>query len=805
MRNFFVPEYSIMDFDFWDEKNVSTHIHQNVEMFFLLEGKGILTVDEEEFSMEKGDYCVININRRHEFHARGEVLFVCLHINFNMLLRYVDLNRINFMCNSKIVKSETGERIRRELNRIINCYFAKTGSGQIKLNTYYYRLLNILVSDCVVYKDDERFMTRKQADQNRLNEIVNYVYSNYRNEIYLNDLADQLYLSNTYLSKYIKSHLGMNLTDYVNNVRLYYAVEEVLNTDKKMTHIALDNGFSNLTAFNKAFRQMYHMTPSEYREQKKTGKINIQSTDTNSSEVVKKVKLYLESNNYDETFELSEEQYVFADTYEQQYFTKYWNRMINISRMSDLLMSDAQKHILELKEKLGFQYIRFWDIYAEELYLNAEDPNGQYNFGRMDRIFDFLHENGIYPYIELGFKPLLLVEYLDGYLRREERPLIFGNNPEQYKMFLHTMLEHYINRYGLEEIEKWYFEQWKDERLIDNGNDYQRFFQVFELVYHVIKSFSSKIKVGGGSMHHTFDAPHYEEFISQWKSRMVYPDFLSLYSYPYKEGKNEGAVDMRRSQNPDYLKEQVNQIKNIQSKLGFHVGEIHVTEWNSSVSNRNGMNDSCYKGAYIMKNVIDNIGNIQLLGYWLGSDLFSQYRDMNRVLNGGVGILSRDGIRKPAYYAFEFLNKLGMYIIGKNENVLITSNGGDEYYIVAHNYKHPNYKYYTLPENEVDIINQEQYFEDWTQTKQNFQIKHVRNGKYQVKVQKINASKGSVLDEWIRLGMYDDLTVDELEYLKTASTAKMEIWEQVVEDGILNFEINLEPNEIQHICLLYRF
>lgn len=805
MRNFFVPEYAVMDFEFWDEKNVSIHTHQNVEIFYLLEGNGVMTVDGEDFLVEKGDFHIVNINRRHEFHARREVLFACIHINFNMLIHYIDLNRVDFTGSSNVLKPETCERIQKQLDRIINCYFAKSGAGQIRLNTYYYQLLGILVSDCAVYRDNSRFQNRKQADQSRLNEIINYVYSNYRNEIYLSDLADRLYLTSSYLSKYIKKQLGMNLTDYVNQIRIHYAAEEVENTDRKMTHIALDNGFSNLTAFNKAFRRIYHMTPSRYREQKREEQICLPSGGEGSGGVGEKVRTYLERNEWEEVSENADVQYIIADTYDQQYFTKYWNRMINISRMSDLLMADAQKQILELKEKLGFQYVRFWDIYADELYLNANDPDGNYNFGRMDRIFDFLHENGIYPYIELGFKPVLLVEYLDEYLRKEERRFIFEDNPERYPRFLCGMLSHYINRYGLEEVEKWYFEQWKDERLIDGEDDYQRFFEVFELVYHAIKMFSSKIRVGGGSLHHTFDAPYYESFFTQWKKRVVYPDFLTLYSYPYKKGKKEGVVDMRRSQNPDYLKDQIREIREIQTRLGFRVSEIHVTEWNSSVSNRNWMNDSCYKGAYIMKNIIDNIGNISLLGYWLGLDLFSQYRDMNCVLNGGVGLLSRDGLRKPAYYAFEFLDKLGMYILGKDSNTLVTSNGGDSYYIVTHNYKQPNYKYFSLLENEVDVTNQEQYFENWTKLTQNFQIRHVRNGKYQIKVQKVNAERGSVLDEWIRLGMYDNLTVDELNYLDNAATARIEIWEQTTENGMLDFEVTLEPNEIQHICLLYRF
>ena len=38
-------------------------------------------------------------------------------------------------------------------------------------------------------------------------------------------------------------------------------------TEKNVTQIAVDSGFSNLSAFNRVFREMYHMTPSDYRKQ----------------------------------------------------------------------------------------------------------------------------------------------------------------------------------------------------------------------------------------------------------------------------------------------------------------------------------------------------------------------------------------------------------------------------------------------------------------------------------------------------------------------------------------------------------
>lgn len=106
----------------------------------------------------------------------------------------------------------------------------------------------------------------------RLNEIANYVYTNYKSDIRLADLAEQLYLSPAYLSKYIKTRLHMNFVDYVNSIRLFHAVAEIRNSEKKITNIAIDNGFSNLTAFNHAFKKFYDMTPSEFRAKEKEKK-----------------------------------------------------------------------------------------------------------------------------------------------------------------------------------------------------------------------------------------------------------------------------------------------------------------------------------------------------------------------------------------------------------------------------------------------------------------------------------------------------------------------------------------------------
>ena len=100
----------------------------------------------------------------------------------------------------------------------------------------------------------------------RLEEILSYIQANYEKPLNLQVLADKFFLSVPYLSKYIKHHLGMGFLEYMDEIRLYHAVDELVHTDFSLTKIAYDNGFPNLSSFNRAFRQKYETTPSLYRK-----------------------------------------------------------------------------------------------------------------------------------------------------------------------------------------------------------------------------------------------------------------------------------------------------------------------------------------------------------------------------------------------------------------------------------------------------------------------------------------------------------------------------------------------------------
>ncbi len=98
----------------------------------------------------------------------------------------------------------------------------------------------------------------------------------------------------------------------------------------------------------------------------------------------------------------------------------------------------------------------------------------------------------------------------------------------------------------------------------------------------------------------------------------------------------------------NYMKNQMDTIKCIIAESGLKVPELHISEWNFTISNRNLLNDSCEQGAYVLKNCIDMDGEVTHMSYWHALDSYSDYYDSDEILNGDSGMITRDGIHKPS-------------------------------------------------------------------------------------------------------------------------------------------------------------
>jgi len=807
MPEIFMNSNSLMNFEFTIERSETLHFHQNIELLYVLEGQLKLEVEDEIYELEHDDLIIMNMNQKHAYHADEEILLGHIYFSAQELTELLNQDLILFWCNSVIDRSEAYEEVRRTIKQIFNQSSPQTGQGKILLSSLYYQLLHILTNNFLVQSYDKRFEQIVNKYDERTQKILAYIHSNYKKQMSLEELSKKLYLSSAYLSKYIKKQLGMTFIEYLNNIRLHHAVSELLYTDHSIMRIALDSGFPNTASLNKVFKGTYHTTPSAYQAEKK--KKTVIKKDKEEQQLIRdKLDSYFDKNPV-QTVDVGEryQQYIVVDCSESEVLIKNWNKMINIGRAKDLLRSDVQKHVQILKDKLGFSYIRFWDILTEDMYIDINDKQGKYNFDMLDRCLDFLVENHLRPYMDLGFKSFKLIRSSKEFSQATDlvspESLKEFDSPEIAFRFVTSFISHMVNRYGLEEIEEWYFEVWKPEEEFPKNDKTinLKYYKIFDNIYSAIKQFSKKIKVGGAGLGIRFGQKNFKEMLLGWKEARCQPDFLSLYCYPYVPGEYKGVQLSKFSTDKSHMKNQLMMARRIMEDTDFRINELHVTEWNSTVVNRNNLNDSCYKGAYIMKNLIDCIEYSDCIGYWSGSDILADYYDSSLILNGGCGLLTKDGIAKPALYAVEFLNKLGGQVIDKGDNYIVTTQKGNKYTIACHNYKHYNYKYYLQPEDDIDIKGQNRLFDNLEEIHLKFQLKNVENGVYLVKNYSVNENNGSVQDEWLHMHLTPNIGLEEIKYLRQVCTPRLSMKEYQVENKILNLEIVLLPNEIQYIYI----
>ncbi len=94
---------------------------------------------------------------------------------------------------------------------------------------------------------------------------MDYVTQHYHERVALNDVADHVRLSPSYLSALFSREAGMTLTDFIHRTRVERAKRLLRDTDKGVSEIAFDVGFQNVTHFNYVFRKVEDTSPSQFR------------------------------------------------------------------------------------------------------------------------------------------------------------------------------------------------------------------------------------------------------------------------------------------------------------------------------------------------------------------------------------------------------------------------------------------------------------------------------------------------------------------------------------------------------------
>ncbi|MTI60448.1 MAG: helix-turn-helix domain-containing protein [Firmicutes bacterium] len=248
----------------------SVHHHNSFEIYYLQEGERGYDIEDKTFNVRKGDIILINKYKPHKTFYTGKDHFK------RMLLKFKESSLGDFSgkkdddlleCFNKginILRLDAQNQI------MIENIFAQMNKEQAKIRYGHNIYLKILLIELLIFinriikgKWSELEETRYHV---KIVEIMNYIDNNYYRDLKLSKLSDKFAYSSNYLSSLFKKITGSTLTQYINNVRIREAQNLLLYTDLNITQISEKVGYNNLIHFERTFKKLIELSPSNYRK-----------------------------------------------------------------------------------------------------------------------------------------------------------------------------------------------------------------------------------------------------------------------------------------------------------------------------------------------------------------------------------------------------------------------------------------------------------------------------------------------------------------------------------------------------------
>lgn len=253
---------------------IGWHLHPEYEITYWSHGRGSLFVGDNIVEVTGGDLFLIGPNipicYSEDEHPEEEfgsltVVFDPAKI-FGEILTLPELHNVNQLLKLgkrglKFPAVDDGSSIEHLTNAVHGKGITRYTGLLHTLDRLSQKPLNQELVSAGFLVDDAEF------DARRMSKIVGHVKNNLASDIVQSDLAAELGMTASSFSRFFKNATGRTFVSFVNMIRISEACKLLIYTDEDITSIAFSCGYSNLSNFNRHFRDIRGMTPTQYRNQ----------------------------------------------------------------------------------------------------------------------------------------------------------------------------------------------------------------------------------------------------------------------------------------------------------------------------------------------------------------------------------------------------------------------------------------------------------------------------------------------------------------------------------------------------------
>lgn len=253
-----------------------THWHSEFEIIYVKSGVLVLEIEGNSYKIEENEAVIVD---RYKIHSGRELAkedcSFCA-ILFGEELLYGSVNNI---VHDKYVKPLLlGEKMfpvhidtkKSYHNEIIHCIKEINNFFQEKSTGYeVFVTINLLTILYIIIKNDA-FLdvdSKNSRMSCKIKEVIQFIYDNYSEPINIKEISQNISLSNEYFIRIFKQYTGKTPMQFIINHRVSAAKKLLKKTDSKISDIAMQCGFNNISNFNKCFKKVEGISPEEYRKE----------------------------------------------------------------------------------------------------------------------------------------------------------------------------------------------------------------------------------------------------------------------------------------------------------------------------------------------------------------------------------------------------------------------------------------------------------------------------------------------------------------------------------------------------------
>lgn len=257
----------VWEFDF---HRIDWHWHPEVEFVYVEKGEISCFVGTEQFILSQGCGLFVNSGVLHRYEATESVSVP--NIVFSPELLGTKTGRIYQKYIVPVIESAIScikfspsvEWQREILQRLLHIFrLAEKENTEMRIVSHLLELWQQLF----IYSETHReHITGDKGRRAQLQVMMQFIHANFNRQITLKEIADCVHISESSALQLFRQGIHLSPIAYLIQYRLKRAADLLANTNKTVTNVAYETGFSDAGYFCRTFRKYYRQTAIEYRK-----------------------------------------------------------------------------------------------------------------------------------------------------------------------------------------------------------------------------------------------------------------------------------------------------------------------------------------------------------------------------------------------------------------------------------------------------------------------------------------------------------------------------------------------------------